>query len=130
VKEKIRKFGGNAHCGQLVVMEEARAKAIKNEPDEEGRRCTRIGLQTYSPEAYSEWNATIEYLMERCGHNPLLVVDLLLLLVQEARRQTEGESTDGIDIAKGMLFSLGDYEEKLRQAKAEYRARKLLGAKR
>jgi hypothetical protein len=124
VKDKIRKYGKDAHCGQLVVMEEVRAKAIKNEADEEGRRRTRIGLQTYSPEAYSAWNQTIEYLMLRCGHNPLLVVDLLLLLVQEARQQTEGEGVDGLEIAKGMLFKMADYEEKLRIAKADFRARK------
>jgi hypothetical protein len=124
VKEKKRKFGANAHCSQPVVSEEARARAIENKPDEAGRRRTRIGLETYSPEAYSAWNQTLEYLMERCGYNPLLVVDLLLILVQEARKHTEGEGVDGLDIAKAGLFSVCDYEEKLRAAKAEYRARR------
>lgn len=124
IEFKIRKFGEGAHAGQLVVMEEVRAKAIKNEPDEEGRRRTRIGLQTYSPEAYSAWNQTVEYLMQRCASNPILVVDLILLLVQEARQQTEGDGTDGIDIAKAGLFSLADYEQKLRDAKTAYAERK------
>jgi len=52
------------------------------------------------------------------------VVDILLLLVQEARNHTEGEGVDGLDIAKAGLFSICDYEEKLRIAKSEYRARK------
>src|ERR1017187_7737761 len=131
---KIKKFGPDAHCNHLVVSEESRAKAIANEPDELGRQRTRIGLQTYSPEAYSEWNATVEYLMERCGCNPILVVDLILLLVQEAREQTDTrdiffrEGVDGIDIAKDSLFKIGgDYEEKLREAKTAYRNRKKRG---
>jgi hypothetical protein len=124
IKEKIRKWGPDAHAGILVVSEESRQKAVENKPDEAGRRRTRIGLETYSPEAYSAWNQTLEYLMERCGCNPLIVVDLLLLLVQEARQHTEGEGVDGIEIAKTGLFSICDYEEKLREAKAAYRARK------
>jgi hypothetical protein len=125
LKEKIRKYGKDAHCGRLIVMEEVRTNAIKNEPDETGRQRTRISLETYSPESYSNWNSTLEYLMERCGFNPLLVVDLLLLFVQEARQQTEGENTDGIDIGKSMLFKInGEYETKLAEAKAAYRARK------
>lgn len=124
LKEKIRKWGPDAHCTQLVVSEEARQNAIENKPDSAGKRRTRIGLETYSPEAYSAWNSTLEYLMERCGYNPLVVVDILLLLVQEARKYTEGEGIDGLDIAKAGLFSICDYEEKLRIAKSEYRARK------
>lgn len=124
LKEKIRRWGPDAHCGVLVVSEEARQKAIANKPDEAGRQRTRISMETYSPESYSAWNQTLEYLMERCGYNPLVVVDLLLLLVQEARKHTEGEGIDGLDIAKAGLFSICDYEEKLRIAKSEYRARK------
>lgn len=62
--------------------------------------------------------------MERCGFNPILVVDVMLLLVQEARQQTESDGVDGLDIAKGMLFKLANYDEKLSQAKAEWRARR------
>jgi hypothetical protein len=124
IQFKIKKFGPNAHCGRLVVMEEVREKAIKNEPDEEGRRRTRIGLQTYSPESYSAWANTLEYLLSRCGYNPILALDVILLLVQEARQHTEGEGTDGIDIAKAGLFAVCDYEEKLRAAKLEYRTRR------
>jgi len=124
LKEKIRKWGPDAHCNRLIVSEEARQDAIANRPDDTGKRRTRISLETYSPEAYSAWNQTLEYLFERCGYNPLIVVDLLLLLVQEARSHAEGEGVDGIDIAKTGLFSICDYEEKLREAKAAYRARK------
>jgi hypothetical protein len=124
LKQKRLKYGGNAHTNQVVVMEEVRAKAIKNEPDADGKRCTRIGFETYSPECYSAWHETISYLMDRCGSNPILVLDLLLLLVHEAREQTETDGVDGLDVAKGMLFKMGDYEEKLRAAKAAYRARK------
>lgn len=124
LNEKIRKYGEEAHCTQIIVSEESRQRAIENKPDAEGRQHTRIGFETYSAKAYSAWHATIEYLMERCGYNPILVVDLLLLLVQEARQQTEGEGVDGIDIAKSGLFKVCDYEEELRAAKAERRARK------
>ncbi len=124
VAAKIRKHGEGAHCGQLVVMEEVRAKAIKNEPDEEGRRRTRIGLQTYSPEAYSAWNSAIEYLMERCGHNPMLVVDLLLLLVNEAKSNQFEGGIDGLTIALHRLYQALDYETVFREAKTAYRNRK------
>lgn len=125
LQDKIRKFGENAHCTRIIVTEESKKEAIANEPDEEGRRRTMIGFQTYSPEAYSSWHAMMSYVVERCSFNPILAVDLILLLVQEARQQTETEGVDGIDIALASLFKVnGDYEEKLRIAKAEYRARK------
>ncbi len=125
IKDKIRKFGPRAHCTRIIVAEESKKEAIANEPDEEGRRRTMIGFQTYCPEAYSNWHEMINYLVERCAFNPILTIDLVLLLVQEARQHTEGEETDGIDIALASLFKVnGDYEEKLRTAKAEYRARR------
>jgi len=136
LKEKIRKWGPDAHCGVLVVSEEARLRAIQNEPDETGKRRTRISLETYSPESYSNWNQALEYLVERCSFNPVLLVDLLLLLIQEARRPLEAVvdpsdgyikpgGKDGIDLALQGLWKVnGDYEERLREAKAQYRARK------
>lgn len=124
VKAKKAKFGGAVHCSQPVVAEEVRARAIKNEPDADGKRCTRIGFETYSPECYIAWHETISYLMDRCGSNPILVLDVLLLLVREAVKHTEGEGVDGIEIAKAGLFAMSDYEQRLREAKATYRARK------
>ncbi len=62
--------------------------------------------------------------MERCGYNPLILVDLLLLLVQEARQQTEGEGVDGIEIAKASLFKLRNYPEELQRAWQEWKARR------
>ncbi len=116
-------------------MEEVRAQAIANKADEDGRRRTRIGLQTYSPEAYSAWNSAIEYLMQRCGANPLLVVDLILLLVDEARTNTFpgmdleggmalGEHIDGLTIALHQLYKARDYESVFREAKTVYRNRR------
>lgn len=124
IEYKIRTFGENAHCTEIIVSEESRARAIENKPDERGKQRTRIGLETYSPESYSAWNQAIEYLMERCGYNPLIVVDLLLLLVQEAR-QSEGEGgPDGIEIAKSTLFNLRDYPAELHKAKEEWKAKR------
>lgn len=123
--EKIRRWGENSHCNRLVVSEEARQNAIENRPDESGRRRTIISFQTYCPDSYSNWHSAMEYLMERVAYNPVLLVDLVLLLIQEARQQTETEGVDGIDIALASLFKVnGDYEERLREAKAQYRARK------
>ena len=123
--EKIRRYGPDAHCNRLIVSEEARQNAIENRPDESGRRRTIISFQTYCPDSYSNWHSAMEYLMERVAYNPVLLVDLVLLLIQEARQQTETEGVDGIDIALASLFKVnGDYEERLREAKAQYRARK------
>ena len=121
---KIKKFGPEAHCTPIIVAEEARQERIENKPDEDGRQKTKVCFETYSPEAYSAWHGTFEYLLERSGFNPLIVVDVLLLLVQEARQQTEGEGTDGIEIAKASLFKLRNYPEELQQAKAEWRKRR------
>lgn len=127
IEYKIHKYGPDAHCTPVIVAEESRANSIENKPDEQGKRRTRIGLETYSPESYSAWNSTIEFLMERCGFNPLIVVDVLLLLVQEARQQTESDGVDGIEIAKGSLFKLRNYPEELQKAKEEWRARRRRG---
>lgn len=131
IEAKIRKYGKHAHCNVLVVSEEARAEAIANKPDASGRQKTRISLETYSPKAYSDWNQMLENLMERCGCNPLIVVDLLLLFVMEAQRNNQvievdeyGNPTytkDGIDIAKEALFKVHDYPQALAEAKAEKR---------
>lgn len=126
IKAKIAKYGPESHCNPIFVAEELRKNAIANKADETGRRKTRVSLETYSPEAYSEFNAMLEFLMERTAFNPQLVVDLLLLLVQEARGRTEGENTDGISIALASLFSLkGDYESRLRESKEAYRKRRV-----
>jgi len=124
IKYKIAKYGENEHCSRIIVAEEARREAIENKPSEDGHRRTRISMETYSAEAYSSWNSTLEYLIERCAYNPILLVDVLLLLVQEARQRTESDGVDGLDIAKGMLFKLGNYDEKLQKAKEEWRARR------
>lgn len=127
VEFKIKQFGPNAHCGQLVVSEELRQQQIANKPDAQGKRKTRISFETYSPEHYSLWNEMMEYLMERCGYNPLIVCDLLYVLVGEARRGgLQDGSMDGIDIALHGLFKVNtEYETQLKDAKAEKkRARK------
>lgn len=117
LQRKREKYGGEAHTNQLVVMEEVRANAIANVPDEAGRQRTRIGLETYSPAAYSLWNTIIESLMEQLGANPIIVVDVLALLVRMA-----GE--EGIKLAKDNLAKIHDYETELRAAKEERRLRK------
>ena len=124
IQFKIRQYGKDAHCTPIVVAEEERKKRVENKPDEEGRQKTKIAFETYSPDSYSAWHATFEYLLERCGFNPLIVVDVLLLLVQEARGQTEGEGVDGLEIAKQSLFKLRNYPEELEKAKTEWRARR------
>ena len=125
VRAKKAKYGPDAHCSQPFVSEELRREAIANKPDAAGKRKTRIALETYSPEAYSAWNELIEELMERCGCNPLLVVDLLALLVHEALRTELAEGMDGIGVALHGLFKLKDYEEELRRWKVEKRLRRL-----
>lgn len=132
VAAKIKKFGPNAHCSQCFVSEEVRKEAISNKPDASGRRRTRIALECYSPEAYSAWNEMLEMLMERCGYNPIIVVDLLALLVHQAMRQevvnkdNAVTAEDGIDVALHGLFAVRDYEDALRKAKKEKRQRRLV----
>ena len=43
-------------------------------------------FETYSARSYSAWHECFEYLIERCGFNPIIVCDLILLLVQEAQK--------------------------------------------
>ena len=133
VNAKIKKFGLKAHCSQCFVSEEVRKASIENKPDKKGRRKTRIALECYSPEAYSAWNEMLEMLMERCGYNPIILVDLLALLVHAAMHDADfsefgGEGcpkVDGIDAALHGLYKLKDYEDALRKAKKEKRQRRL-----
>lgn len=107
----LKKYGPNAHCSQPICTEEARKNAIENKPDEKGRRKTRIGLETYSPESYSKWNSILEEVMKRCGFNPILAVDLIyhLLVLEIANGKINGH-----------LHNLGevvDYEAELREGR-------------
>jgi len=117
IKAKIAKYGKSAHCNPIFVSEEIRKNAIENKPDSAGRRKTRIALETYSPEAYSLWNELIESLMERLGHNPILVIDVLAVLIRSA-------GDEGIEIAKDNLAKVMDYEQELRRAKSERKAQR------
>ena len=134
VAAKIKKFGPKAHCSQCFVSEEVRKASIENKPDKKGRRKTRIALECYSPAAYSAWNELMETLMERCGCNPIIVVDLLALLVHQAMKQevvnrdNAVTAEDGIDVALHGLFAVTNYEDALRKAKSERRKRRMLAA--
>ncbi len=122
---KIKKYGPEAHCSQIIVSEEARAASIANKPDSEGRQHTRIGIETYSAKSYSAWHAMVEELMPRCGYNPIIFIDLILLLVKEAQQeQNESETFDGISIALQGLYKVCNYEAELRAAKEERRKRR------
>ena len=124
IKAKIARYGGDAHCNPIFVSEQIRAEAIANRPDSTGRRKTRIALELYSPESYTAWNEMLESLIERCGYNPLILVDLLRLLVMEAQQPSFQEGKDGIALALESLYKLNpEYESELRQAKAEKRNR-------
>lgn len=116
LKQKRLKYGGTAHTNHIVVSEEARQNAIENKPDEAGRQHTRVSLETYSPSAYSLWNQIIEQLMEKLGYNPILLVDVLALLVRAA-------GDEGVEKAKDELAKALDYEQELRDAKAERKKR-------
>ena len=122
VKAEQRKGNGQCHTNHPVIMEHVRKEAIKNSAAK-----TRIALECYSPRSYAAWNEMLEYLMERCGCNPLLVVDMLRLLVHEARtnvdRDEDGNDFDGITIAKHGLCKLQDYEAELREARAKKKAK-------
>lgn len=117
VQSKIRRWGPDAHCNQLIVSEESREKAIKNEPDEMGRQHTRVSLETYSPASYSLWNQIIETMMEKLGYNPILCIDVMAGIIRAA-------GDEGIELVKGELVKVLDYEAELRTAKAARRARK------
>ncbi len=111
IDQKIAKFGGNAHANDFKVMEEERASNIANKPDERGKQKTRIGLETYSPESYSEWNKLIEYGMEKCGFNPILFVDVMATILYLA-------GDEGFKIAHDQLCGQQDYEKRLREGRA------------
>jgi len=118
-KAEIRKGKGHYHTQHPVIMEETRKEAIKNTAAK-----TRIALECYSPRSYAAWNEMLEYLMDRCGCNPLLVVDLLRLLVHEARLNPGPHGDDGVDLALMGLHKVNDYEIELREARAAKKARR------
>lgn len=126
IDAKIAKFGEEAHCNELFVSEELRKEAVKNLAGK-----TRISLETYSVDSYKQWNAMLEGLMQECGCNPLLVVDLLHALVYEARRNVAWSDPkkklpdlNGIQVLIRGLSANIDYEADLRKAKSEKLARR------
>lgn len=116
-KAEIRKGKGQCHTQHPVIMEDVRKQQIENKPDSSGRQRTRIGFETYSPKAYSLWNEIFESLMEQLGANPILVVDVIALIIRMA-------GVDGVRIAKDGLAKVMDYEQELRDAKAERKRRR------
>jgi hypothetical protein len=96
-------------------MEEVRKEAIKNTAEK-----TRVGFESYSPRSYRAWNEQLEVLMESLGCNPILVLDVMLLILKLA-------GPEGVDVAKENLCKLNDYESELREARAA-KKRKRLGA--
>ncbi len=103
---------GQCHTQHPVIMEEIRKEAIKNTAEK-----TRIGFETYSPRSYRAWNEQLEVLMERLGCNPILVLDVMLLILKMA-----GE--EGVEIAKDNLCKLNDYETELRAGRQAKRKRR------
>lgn len=130
LQAKIRKYGPDAHCQPLVVLEEVAKENIANKPDAAGRQKTKIAFETFSPKSYSDWCEAKERILPRCGFNGAILADLLLLFIYEAERNViededhEGNirERDGIDLALDGLFramraSGRDYELELRSAK-------------
>jgi hypothetical protein len=104
-KAEQAKGKGHMHTNHPVIMEEVRREAIANKAEK-----TRVSFETYSPRSYSAWNAQLEVLMESLACNPILVIDVMLLLMKMA-----GE--EGVSIARENLCKLHDYENELREAR-------------
>jgi hypothetical protein len=113
---EIAKGKGECHTQHPVIMEEVRKEAIKNTAEK-----TRVGFETYSPRSYRAWNGQIETLMEELGCNPILVLDVMLLILKMA-------GPEGVSVAKENLCKLNDYENELREARAVKKRKRLRGA--
>lgn len=98
-------------------MEEVRREAVKNTAEK-----TRVGFETYSPRSYRSWNEMLEWLMEELGCNPILVMDVILLIIRMGTRD------GGLEVAKESLCGMNDYENELREARAAKKRKKDLGA--
>jgi hypothetical protein len=135
---KKRKYGGEAHINQIFVSEEIRRQQIENKADDHGKKKTRVSLETYSPDCYSDFNAFVEEGMEECGYNPIIFLYLVMLLWRLAKEQriatrladgTAGEIS-GLKAALDVLFEVHQkkaampYEDQLRAGKETKKKRR------
>ena len=80
-------FDRKCHFGLIDVEAKER---IKNAPNKEGKRRTRLIKELHTPEAYSEWNAEFSRYTEAAG-NPIIAQSIMLRLLQQLSSESIGK---------------------------------------
>ena len=77
-KAKMRSGKGALHTNHVVIVEEEAEKRKKNEPDEQGKRKTRIAWDAADPSSFAEFHKERERYMQAAGSNPTLATDAMI----------------------------------------------------
>lgn len=79
---QIAQGKGNLHANHPVCIEDEQAKKISNEPDETGKRKTRIAWDAVDADSYSEFHKEKEKYMLAAGGNPVLGTDAIIMALR------------------------------------------------
>jgi hypothetical protein len=69
---------GDLHVNHLVLIEREAEKKAKNEPDETGKRKTRIAWDCGDPDTFAAFHKERERFMQAAHSNPTLATDALI----------------------------------------------------
>ncbi len=79
---EVKKGKGHLHTNHPVIMEEEQAKRIKNQPDDKGKRKTRIAWETNDPECFSLFHKQRERYFKFAGGNPILATEAVIMALK------------------------------------------------
>ena len=95
-KKAVRDGKGDMRTGHPYIAEEQARKREKNEPDETGKRKTKIAWDSADADSYAEWHKERARWMRIAGKNPTLSTDMMLLALK-------AYSDEGIEVLRDTL---------------------------
>lgn len=104
-KAELAKGKGHLHCNHPVIMEEEDEKRIKNAPDEQGKKKTKISWETNDPDCYSLFHAERKRYFKFAGGNPVLATEAVIMAL---RVQRDEDIHRFIEALGSVKESLGD----------------------
>jgi len=85
VKAELDKGKGHLHVNHPVIMEEEQERRIKNAPDAEGKKRTKIAWETNDPECYSLFHKERERYFKFARGNPVLATEAVIMALRVQR---------------------------------------------
>lgn len=97
---EIGKGKGHLHTNHPVIMEEEQQKRIKNAPDTEGRKKTKIAWETNDPDCYSLFHKERERYFKFAGGNPVLATEAVIMALRIQRDEDIHRFVEALGMAK------------------------------